>query len=180
MDGNYRNIANKSAVGIVVAILLSGCASSAVEQHKPRYLGYRETFTQNGKSLMQHGASLTKQSTFEAKGERDRTVPALSTRAFPVQLAGFNRALVKQSFTSGSFESNFGHETELIFSFQPCHSIEGEPAKLLTCIDQPAATATVVSKKITLVGGQKLAIQFPQGVEWTYEVLDQASPIADE
>lgn len=137
-------------------------------------------FLQNGKALMQHGTSLTEQSKFEAEAERARSMPSIETRAFPLQLAGFDRALVKQWFTSGTFEGNFGHEVEIVFSFQPCKSMAVNAVEVLVCTDQPSAVPTVVSKRISLIGGQKLSIPLPKGVEWRYEVLDQTSPIADE
>jgi hypothetical protein len=94
-----------------------------------------------------------------------------------LQLAGFKQVLIRRTFASGGFEENFGHEAEIAFSIQQCNRVGTDGNRIPVCTDQPAAMPTVISRRITLTGGQKLAIQFPEGVEWTYQVLDQASPI---
>lgn len=177
MCEQYRSNVVSVVIGMVSLVLISGCAMSESGQHSPRYLGYRETVTQGGKLLAPPASQLTEQTRVAAAAELFSKTHSKQSMATVLQLAGPKQVLIRRTFISGSFEENFGHEAEIAFSIQPCNRVGREANGVPVCGDQPVAMPTVITRRITLVGGEKLAIQFPEGVEWTYQVLDQASPI---
>ncbi|MBZ2208454.1 hypothetical protein I4X03_014405 [Massilia sp. R798] len=92
-----------------------------------------------------------------------------------VELAGFKSAILRRDMSSGGFDGNIGREVELTFSIQPCREVSVQD-KVLTCADRTAAPPIYIARRIALIGGRHITVELPEGVKWTYQVLDQKSP----
>ena len=161
---------------VMAVVALSACASApASVQSKPpaRYVGESDRITQDGKQVFGAG-SLSEYERFVQQAQMYKTAlshkSAMSTK---ILMNDRSSAIVTREYPVGSFETSFDKNAEVIFSFQPCNHIEAEGYNVLKCLDQPAQQ-TIIIKNATLKGGQVVAVQFPNGIEWTYSVLDQA------
>lgn len=159
-----------------LAYLISGCATApAARALDPRFLGYSEIVKQGDKKLFS-GAHLVEQSRFAATAGVQSLGANRQLLVTTVHLKDFRQAIIRRELPNGGFEGSFGKEAELIFSLQPCTHWTYED-RIAVCADQPAAVPIVVHQKAVLTGGNKIVVQFPGDIEWTYEVLDQSSPI---
>lgn len=171
-----RNLHSMTApiiAAVIVSIVTGGCMTT--QPGHPRYLGFSERVTQGGKQLYA-GSNLTERDQVLATAELRGARQVKQTMETTILLAGFKQAIIQRELPSQGFESNFGRETDFVFSIQPCNQVV-ERNNLMECGDQSAPPPVSVRKKITLVGGQKVTVQFPDGIVWTYQVLDQASPL---
>lgn len=161
---------------MVVVIFLSiaavGCTLVEPSRPAPRYVGFRETVTQSGKQL-HAGANLAQADQVLAPAGIQNTRESESMMT-TIPLAGFREAIIRRDLPRGGFKGNWGRETEVVFSFQVCRAIVIHDF-LVECHDQPAQPVMSVRKRVTLLGGQGATVPFPEGVVWTYWVLDQAS-----
>jgi hypothetical protein len=175
MRKSYCNSALSTAAALASVVIISGCASTQPTQATQRYLGYSEAVTQDGQRLFA-GASLAAQGRVAAAAELQAKGRTKQTFATTVHLAGLRQAIIRREFPASGFKESFGGEAKIIFSIQRCESV-GIENNIPMCVDQPAAAPVVVSKNVLLTGGQKVTVKFPEGVMWTYQVLDQASPL---
>ena len=169
---SIRNVFFASAL----VSLISGCATPSIARvSEPRFLGYSEVVRQSDRLLFS-GAHLAQQSRFAATAEFQSLGSHRQLLVTTVQLKDFRQAIIRRELPQGGLEGSFGKEAELIFSFQPCTNWAYEN-RIAVCTDQPAAAPVVVHQKAALTGGNKIVVHFPGDIEWTYEVLDQSSPI---
>ncbi|MFZ6748499.1 hypothetical protein [Undibacterium sp. Ren11W] len=161
---------------VMAVVALSACASTpASVQSKPipRYVGESDRITQDGKQIFGAG-SVSEYQHFAQQAQMYKSAlshkSAMSTN---ILMNDRSSAIVTREYPVGSFETSFDKNAEVIFSFQPCSHIQAEGYNVLKCLDQPAQQAIVIRKNATLKGGQVVAVQFPNGLEWTYSVLDQ-------
>lgn len=172
MKTSLLRIASAMAV-----IALSACASTpATVQVTPsaRYVGESDRITQNGKQVF-GASSLSEYERFTQQAQMFKTaISSKSAMSTSILMKDRSRAIVTREYPEGSFETSFDKNAEVVFSFQPCSHIEARGYNVLKCLDQPAQQAIVLRKNAMLKGGQSVVVQLPDGLEWTYSVLDQA------
>ena len=161
--------------GVAASVVVAGCASSQAPRSTAKYLGYSELVTQ-GPARLYAGSSLKERNGVAAAALLQANRQSTYTLTTTVILAGGQQALIRRHLPAGGFDENFGRETEMEFSIQPCNQFGSENG-LVVCTDRSAPPPVVISKRVWLKGGQKVTVQFPGNVTWIYQVLEQASPL---
>ena len=161
--------------GVAASVVVAGCASSQAPRSTAKYLGYSELVTQ-GQVRLYAGSSLEERNGVAAAALLQANRQSTYTLTTTVILSGGQQALIRRHLPAGGFDENFGRVTEMEFSIQPCNQFGSENG-LVVCTDRAAPRPVVISKRVLLKGGQKVTVQFPGNLTWTYQVLEQASPL---
>lgn len=173
-----KNLNRKSGtviVAVVASIITIGCSTISTEPH---YIGSKERITQGDKQLYA-GAQLTESGQLRTIAELPADKDSKQFLSTVILMDGYKQAIVRRELPAGGIKANWGREIDLVFSIQPCNQpAQPHPTSIIKCADQPASLPVLVRKKITLIGGREVTVQFPDGVLWTYQVLDQTSPVA--
>lgn len=165
----------KTAAVIAVGLIVAGCASSQSTQLTPRFLGYSEALYQ-GEKLLFSGDSLVEQERVAAAAALQANRGVSFTMVTKVILPQGGQAIIRRQLPLSGYEESFGRETEMVFSIQLCNQLGNENGGVV-CRDASAQPPTTISKRILMSGGQKVTVQFPHDIQWTYKVLDQVSPM---
>jgi len=173
-DSGWKKVVSIAA-GVAASVVVAGCASTQTPHSTAKYLGYSELVTQ-GTARLYAGSSLKERNGVEAAAALQANRQSTYTLTTTVILAGGQQALIRRHLPAGGFDESFGRETEMVFSIQPCNQFGSENG-LVVCADRSAPPPAVISRRVLLKGGQEVTVQFPGDVTWTYQVLEQASPL---
>jgi hypothetical protein len=167
MKYHLNNLSKVS--GIVATLLLSACASKPPAVAETRYVGFKESLTLNTKTL--HSDNELIEYSY-LMGKADFSTRPGSRTWFAAHQSG---VIITREFITGSLAENFGKRTELILKIQPCFNTVTID-HIITCKDSNPGTVMTNRNSLTLKGGETVVAKFPNGMEWTYTVLDQDQP----
>jgi hypothetical protein len=177
MKYSFWNRAVNIVAAVTAIVAVTGCASTQPSKPTTRYLGYSEAVSQ-GETRLYAGGSLEEQGHVAAAAALQANHKSSYVMTTTVLLAGRGNAIIRREFPVSGFQESFGRETEVLFSIQPCNRLGVENGHIV-CTDHSAEAPVVIPTRLLLRGGQKVAVQFPGNVVWTYQVLDQASPLIE-
>ncbi|MFZ6712962.1 hypothetical protein [Undibacterium sp. TC9W] len=170
---NFAQVKKKLIAGCISAFVLSlaGCATGdAVKKEKQaRYVGYSNIVTLNGKHQF-GGSSLVEYERFKNTASQLQVANGIKSQ---MQFVGPTNILYTIAYADGSFETKFGTQVDLIFSYQQCNSVAYVDVFYMKCMDSNPAPLTSARKTVMLKGGESTKIEFPSGVQWNYRVFDQ-------
>jgi len=151
---------------IVLTLILTACVSKPPAVAENRYVGFKESLTLNKKTL-HSGSELIEYSYLMGKTDFS-TLPGSRTW-FAAHQSGL---IITREFLTGSLAANFGKRTEIILKIQPCFkSVTID--HIITCKDSNQRAVMTTRTPLMLKGGETVVAKFPNGMEWTYTVLDQ-------
>jgi hypothetical protein len=175
-----KNLKRRAIALIAVAVALSTTTACSTIKTEPHYLGFKERITQGEKQLFA-GSQLTVDEQVQTKARLSGGKDSKQIMSSAILMDGYKRAIIRRELLAGSLEANWGREIDLVFSIQLCNQIvSSSQTSFIGCADQPASPPISVRKRITLIGSREVTVQFPENVVWTYQVLDQSSPVVWE
>lgn len=175
-----KNLKHRAIALIAVAVVLSTTTACSTIKTEPHYLGFKERITQGEKQLFA-GSQLTVDEQVQTTARLAGGKTSKQIMSTAILMDGYKRAIIRRELPTGSLEANWGREIDLVFSIQLCNQIVSSLQTLfIGCADQPASPLISVRKRITLTGSREVTVQFPENVVWTYQVLDQSSPVVWE
>lgn len=158
---------------VMLTALLAACATQK-PRNTDRLIGFKETVILDAKQL-RSASELTEYSRVIAEASLQTAPGYRNGFATTVHAPNGRTLILRRRFTSGSFGTNFGQHTRAIFSIQPCSDINISQY-VISCQDTHPISAMTVEVPLMVAKGEIAVAKFPNGVEWTYQVLDQSQP----
>jgi hypothetical protein len=158
------------ATGVSLSMLLSACTSPGISKSS-RFVGFKEAITLETKALYTT-SNLTEYSRVIAEAGIHAEANFRNQFSTTVNAPYGRTMIVRREFATGSFATNFGKSTEILFSIQSCSNISIQNG-IPSCDDAAPLPAMTVRAPLNLKNGNSAIAQFPNGIKWTYEVLDQ-------
>lgn len=159
-------------VGLCGALLFTSTSVFADQTIMGRPIGHTLSLAQENKILATSTQVVTWDE-FQSRIEVQKKALGSSWRfSTATVLDGYGMAIISIEQPSGTLETEFGKETELVFTIQPCTKIEAATqSNGVRCFDNAAPTPITQTQKIKLDGGESVLARFPHNVELSFSVI---------